>query len=284
MIKKLLSLYLFTGIIGLATSFGQASCSPGFSCLPVGATEGICPDSATGIPSSVLGSPYSTSISIKIPASYTYMGTPYNLTHLGVTEVKIDTATTTTPGTYYPLSVIGLSYSGNGTNTPSGGASGISGYTMNNFSYWPAPGNACVVVSGTPTKAGTFPIKILSYVRVNIGIFAWLAAPDNTDYRMVVAPTAGIEELDLNKFAVKQNVPNPFNYKSEIIFSSLTSTDVDFKIYNMLGKVVISKTVKAEKGSNTIPVDASTLSPGIYVYALKNGDKTITKRMIVSNK
>lgn len=280
MTKKLLSL-CFTGMVCIANSFGQSTCIPNFTCLPGAATEGICPDSATGIPAGTLSVAYSTSISIKIPASYTYLGTPYNLTHLGVTEVTIDTSAAGS-GTYVPLSSIGLSYLGNGVNTL-GASTNISGYTMANFCYWPAPGNACVVVSGTPTKSGTFPIKILSQVRVNLGFgFAWLPAPDNTDYKMVVAAAAGIETLDLNKFSVKQNTPNPFNLKSDITFSSLNSTDVEFKVFNMLGKIVMSKTIKAERGSNTFTIDASSFSPGIYVYSITNEDKTITKRMIVS--
>jgi hypothetical protein len=282
MMKKLLSL-CFTGMVCIANSFGQASCTPSFSCLSGTATEGICPDSATGIPAGTMGIAYTTSLSIKIPASYTYSGTTYNLTHLGVTEVTIDTSAAGS-GTYVPLSSIGLNYVGNGVNTL-GSSTNIPSFTMTNYCYWTAPGGACVIVSGTPNKSGTFPIKITSQVRVNLGFgFAWFPAPDNTDYKMVVANTAGIETLDLNKFEVKQNTPNPFNFKSEIAFSSLNSTDVDFKVYNMLGKVMLSKTFKAEKGSNTISLDASSFSPGIYVYSIKNGDKTITKRMIVSNK
>jgi hypothetical protein len=101
---------------------------------------------------------------------------------------------------------------------------------------------------------------------------------------MVVANTAGIESIDLTKFDVKQNIPNPFNSISDITFSSLNSTDVDFKVYDLLGKVILSKSVKADKGLNTIQMDASSFAPGIYVYSIKNGDKTITKRMIVSTK
>jgi hypothetical protein len=283
MIKKLLPLYLFTVIIGIVSSFGQASCTPNLSCLPGGATEGICPDSTTGIPAGVIGTPYSTSMSIKIPTSYTSGGTTYNFTHFAITDVSVDTSASAS-GTYYPLSVIGMDYLGNGTNSPSG-ASGISSYTMTKYCYWSSPGTACVVLTGTPTKAGTFHFKIKSQIRAFIiAAYTWFPAPDNTQYRLVVATTAGIDSPDLNKFEVKQNTPNPFNVKSDIVFTSANSSDVDFKIFNMLGNVVYSKVVKSERGSNTVTVDASTLSPGIYMYSLKNGDKTITKRMIVTNK
>lgn len=284
MIKKLLSLYLLTVSIGIISSFGQASCTTDFSCLPGGATEGICPDSAAGLPLAVLSTPYTVTMSVKIPASYTYSGTTYNLTHFGITEVTVDTSASGS-GTYVPLTSIGLNYLGSGSNAPSGGANAIGSYTMTRYCYWPAPSNACVVVSGTPTKVGTFPVKIKSQIRtVVLGSGIWIPAPDNTEYKIVVAATAGVDEMNANKLEVKQNQPNPFHGKSEITFLTQNANEIDFKVYNMLGKIVLAKTIKADKGSNTIELEASSFAPGIYMYSLKNDDKTITKRMIVSNK
>jgi hypothetical protein len=283
MMKKLLFLYLFTAVTGISVTFGQASCTTDFSCLPAGATEGICPDSATGLPSAVLSVAYNITMSVKIPASYTYSGTTYNLTHFGITEVTVDTSAAGS-GTYVPLTAIGLNYMGSGSNMPSGGANAIPSYTMTRFCYWAAPSSACVVVSGTPTKVGTFPVKIKSQIRtVVLGSGIWIPAPDNTEYKIVVAATAGVNDLAA-KFEVKQNQPNPFSLKSEITFTTQNANEVEFKVYNMLGKVVSSRMIKADKGSNTIELDASSFSPGIYMYSIKNGDKTITKRMIVSGK
>ena len=92
----------------------------------------------------------------------------------------------------------------------------------------------------------------------------------------------GIEALDLTKFDVGQNQPNPFNGKTTINFSSVAPTDVEFKVYNMVGAVVYKNTFKAERGANTINIDANSFAPGVYMYSVRNGEKTITKRMIVS--
>jgi hypothetical protein len=280
--KKLLFTFLFTSLIGVTDILAQAaSCTPSLTCLGT-ATEGICPDSATGIPSASFGVAYNTTVSVKIPASYTYMSTTYNLTHFGITDVEIDTTTGAT-GTYVPLSAVGLTYLGNGANSPSG-ATGISGYTMTKYSYWNAPGNACVIVSGTPNKAGTFPIRIKSQIRTVVISGIWIPAPDNTDYRLVVLPPAGVESMNAVKFEVKQNNPNPFNNVSRIDFSTQNPADIELKVFNMLGSVIYTKTIKADKGSNSFELDASGFSPGVYVYSMKNGEKTITKRMIVSAK
>jgi hypothetical protein len=283
MMKKLLFALFLTSAFGITETFAQASCTPDLTCLGT-ATEGICPDSTTGIPPASIGSTYNTTVSVRIPAVYTYMGTTYNLTHFVITNVDVDT-TTGGSGTYVPLSAIGLTYLGSGGNSPSGGASGVSGVTMTQHCYWAAPGSACVIVSGTPTKQGTFPIRIKSQIRTLVfGSGVWIPAPDNTDYRMIVMPPAGVESMNAAKFEVRQNNPNPFSSVSKIEFTSQNPADVEFKVFNMLGSVVYSKTIRADKGLNSYDLDASSFSPGIYVYSMKNGDKTITKRMIVSGK
>lgn len=283
MIKKLLSAILLITCVGVMNSSAQALCTSNISCVPTDSTFGICPDSATGIPAGMVNQPYTVTMSIKIPGSTTVSGQTVTLTHLALTEVLIDTATSGS-AVWVDLSTIGLTYLGSGTNTPSGGVSGVGSYTMTKYGYWDAPGQSCVIVSGTPTKSGTFPIKIKSQGRaIFFGTGTWAPAPDNTDYRLVVAPApAGIEAMDLAKFTVKQNVPNPFSEKSEIQFSSVSTNDVDFKVYNLLGSMVYNNTFKSVKGINTITLDANSFSPGVYMYSVKNGNTTITKRMVVS--
>lgn len=284
MIKKLLSTVLFIASVGVMNSSAQALCTSNISCVPTDSTFGICPDSATGIPSGALNQAYTVTMSIKIPASTVVSGVSYNLTHLALTEVKVDTSTSGA-AVWVDLSAIGLTYLGSGTNAASGGVTGISGYTMTKYCYWDAPGQSCVIVSGTPNKTGTFPIKIISQARaVFFGQGTWAAAPENNDYRLVVAAPSGVGSMDLVKFEVSQNTPNPFSDKSEIRFSSVNSSDVEFKVYNLLGSVVYNSNFKSVKGINTISIDANSLTPGVYMYSVKNGAGTITKRMVVSNK
>ena len=109
-------------------------------------------------------------------------------------------------------------------------------------------------------------------------------AKTNKQYRSIVMAPAGIETLDLTKFDVNQNSPNPFSDYTEIRFSSVSPANVQFKVYNMLGAVIYDKVMAAEKGANIIKIADHSFAPGIYIYSVSNGDKTITKKMIVSNK
>lgn len=279
MIKKLLSSFLMITSVGVINSSAQALCTTDVTCVPTGVDHGICPDSATNIPAGTLNQAYTVTMSILTPAIFIYMGAPVNISRLALTDVQVKIA-----GTYVPLANLGLTYEGSGTNTPSGGVAGPSGYTMTKFCYWDAPSSSCVLVSGTPNATGDFPIRIISKVRVEVlGQFTWQDAPINDDYHLLVNST-GIASLDLTKFDVTQNKPNPFTEKSEIQFSAVNSSDVEFKVYNLLGSVVYASNFKSVKGTNTISLEANSFSPGVYMYSVKNGNTTITKRMVVSNK
>lgn len=292
MIKKLLSSVLFVASVGVAGAFAQANCTPDISCIPVDTTFGICPDTIAGLPHGLIGTPYSVTMSIKIPGTTTYQGQSLALTHLGLTKVWVDTVAADSniysdgfpDSRFVDLTTIGLDYDGSGVNTPNG-ASGVGGYTMTKHGYWDAPGSACVVVSGTPTKVGTFHIRIISFGRVNFSGFGiWNSAPVNNHYKLIIAPNGsmGIESIDMSKFEVMQNAPNPFSEKTEIRFNSPSVNVVDFKVYNLVGAVVYTESVKAEKGENTITLKANAFAPGVYMYSVKNGAETITKRMVVT--
>ena len=285
MIKNLLSTVLLFTSVGVMESSAQALCTSNVSCVPADSTFGICPDSATGIPSGSLGQAYNVTMSIKFPGTTTVGGQTFTLTHLGITDVDVDTATSGAPA-FVPISTVGLNYLGSGANTPSGGATGISGFTMTKFCYWDAPGNSCVILSGTPNKVGTFKVRIKSKARALVfGFGQWSDAPENTDYRLVVSSGPnGIASLEINKFEISQNIPNPFSDKTEIRFTSGNNSEVEFKVFNLLGSVVYSSNLKSVKGVNTISLEANLFNPGVYMYSIKNGANTITKRMVVSAK
>jgi hypothetical protein len=288
MIKKLLSVVLFVSTVGVANSFAQANCTPDISCVPADSTFGICPDSATGIAAGSLGVAYTQTMSLKVPTT----SSGVTVTHLALTDVLIDTDTSSVEN-YVSITTIGLDYLGNGSNTLQPGTSGPPSFTMTKYCVWDAGTEGCVIVSGTPTMAGTFPIRIKSRARISTTVFgttatSWTntsgstAVPDNNDYKLVVAGPSSIELLNMTQFDVAQNAPNPFNAQTEIHYSSVNAADIDFKVYNVVGAVVYSQTFKADKGANVITLKANSFAPGTYMYTVKNGNQVITKRMVVT--
>ena len=55
------------------------------------------------------------------------------------------------------------------------------------------------------------------------------------------------------------------------MISSEEDATADLTLVDVSGKVVVNKSLSVQKGSQTIPVDVSSLSPGIYFVKYANG-------------
>lgn len=109
-------------------------------------------------------------------------------------------------------------------------------------------------------------------------------------YVIKVRPSASsgclpLATIDLKStlFDVQGNYPNPFTGTTEIRFTNANRSDVEFEVRNMVGKQIISRTIKAERGENNISFNAEKFIPGIYFYTINDGKKSITRKMIVSS-
>jgi hypothetical protein len=83
-------------------------------------------------------------------------------------------------------------------------------------------------------------------------------------------------------YKLSQNYPNPFNPTTKISFTIPSSELVTLKIYNILGKEVMTL-VNEVKNAGTFEVqfDASNLSSGAYFYRLETGNFVETKKMML---
>jgi hypothetical protein len=120
------------------------------------------------------------------------------------------------------------------------------------------------------------------------GLHKEVASDTNTYYSPGAFPdgATGIEDqsdgLAPAHFELNQNYPNPFNPTTVIHFSLANESAVTLKVFNCLGQevaTVLDRTMGA--GQFFVNFDASQLSAGVYLYTLKAGQNTQTKRMIL---
>jgi len=104
-----------------------------------------------------------------------------------------------------------------------------------------------------------------------------------------VDPT-GVEDnvVDLpTEFGLSQNYPNPFNPTTEINFALPENSHVTLEVFNVLGQRVltlIDSDMKAGYQSvtwNGKDNQNQSVSSGIYLYVLKAGENTFTKKMMM---
>jgi serine protease len=84
------------------------------------------------------------------------------------------------------------------------------------------------------------------------------------------------------KFELAQNYPNPFNPSTTIKFSIPSESHVILKIYDMLGREVRTL-LNDEKAPGTYSINfiAGNLPSGVYLYKLKAGNYTDTKKLVL---
>lgn len=111
--------------------------------------------------------------------------------------------------------------------------------------------------------------------------------PFTLDYYSIVIKdsancASGIENIEMSKFIINKNTPNPFTEKTKISFNSPAISDVEFKVYNMLGKLVYNENLKAKQGNNMIQFFSKDLPAGVYMYSLRSDNHIVTRRMVVA--
>ena len=146
---------------------------------------------------------------------------------------------------------------------------------------WKAIGS--VEGKGTTTEKSDYlytdesPVNGISYYRLKQIDF------DGT-YKILNAEM--VEFTQVNDYALEQNYPNPFNPSTVINYSIPTAGQVKVTVYNLLGSEV-AVLVNEYKEAGNYSVEFSTenlknnLGSGVYIYSLKAGSFTQTRKMVV---
>jgi len=88
-----------------------------------------------------------------------------------------------------------------------------------------------------------------------------------------------VSQLPTN-FKLEQNYPNPFNPSTAINFTLPAAGNTVLEVFDIQGRLV-STLVNRElfSGQHSINFDASNLSSGVYIYRLRAGDFSLTRKM-----
>jgi len=113
-----------------------------------------------------------------------------------------------------------------------------------------------------------------------------------SDHSDIISGTLEILETDVvnitsNNFSLDQNYPNPFNPITTLRYNLPKASQVNVSVYDMLGNIVKNLVNKNQSsGSKSIQWDATNnegevVSAGVYIYMIKAGDFSQTKKMIL---
>lgn len=77
------------------------------------------------------------------------------------------------------------------------------------------------------------------------------------------------------------NYPNPASGSTTILVGLKDAKAFEVAIYNAVGQLVDTYKVNGHIGGNEIHIDLNNFSAGVYVYNVKVGNSTVTKKLIV---
>jgi pectate lyase len=84
------------------------------------------------------------------------------------------------------------------------------------------------------------------------------------------------------KFDLKQNYPNPFNPSTKISYQLKNSGYVTLAIYDILGKQIETLVNQNQQsGEYSTLFNAAQYPSGMYVYTLRCGNESVTKKMLL---
>jgi hypothetical protein len=130
------------------------------------------------------------------------------------------------------------------------------------FQYDNQPGNA--LQGDPPTAFGENFISVMTVDKAEV----WTNVEENN--------------IPIYDYDVSQNYPNPFIGSSTVKVNVRQSTGLSLEVVNMMGQQVYTVDAGvAQPGMNTITIDGTKLTTGVYFYTVRAGDTAITKKMIV---
>ncbi len=243
----------------VAVVFASAQCTPD----PQYTAPGIYPDTAVGLAPAYVGVQYNENITIITPTDTT-------VDILGqMVGVTIDSINLT--------SVLGLPNGFEYACDPP--SCGFPGGTIKCAELYS-------IIPPDASQIGTHNIifETTSYAS-NVPFVGVYQQDDVIDYYYIeiLGATSTINKFDNTTFELKGVFPNPAVNNAKIQFISGTPEAVTFKVYNLLGEEVDSQIIHSQRGVNTINVNTTSYSKGMYLYSINNGSEILTKRMIVKN-
>jgi hypothetical protein len=246
-VKQFLQYILFCCFPLLTGIQVSAQCEPDTSCTDITNTGAFCPKI---LPDIIINEPYETVLTVIPPSEFQFEA---NL--LEIAYIEIDSVLNFPPGITYAA----------------------------NADRFYADSAYCVLLSGIPTQAGVFTLKlyITPYIRLPLfGIIKGPQAIDSTSVVLTVQDVTSTEFPHTKQFEVLQNVPNPFSQSTRIGFYTPISDNINLKIYSILGELIYEESRLVVPGEHFFRFDGSGLFAGSYLYLVTSSSSHQTKKLI----
>lgn len=243
-----MSRFLFFLIFISSVVSGYSQCQP--STNFGNEVYGISPDTIENFDVGYLNQFYSQQVDVKIPNNAAFAGMPF----ISVSYGKMEYLNGLPPGLSYQCA-----------KTASQPCSYI-------------PGIGCMVVSGTPTQAGIFPLDI------KLKIYTSLSQTYNISlegYYIEIQEPVGIKNQTVQKLKIENPAPNPAHDLTKFKIESIEHGKAEIRVFDLVGKEIYHKNHRIEPGVNSLKYNTSQLPEGVYIYRIEAFEQSATGRLYI---
>lgn len=140
-----------------------------------------------------------------------------------------------------------------------------------------------ISLANQPDSGAIVTVKKVITNHFDMGITNWDTDIGNYIFYNLREPSSVfVSNPGTDDFLLGQNYPNPFNPVTVIDYSLPSNSFVTLKVYDILGKEVITLVNKnQEAGGYKVEFNGTNLPSGLYIYKLTAGNYTSTKKMML---
>ncbi|ACF14322.1 filamentous haemagglutinin family outer membrane protein [Chloroherpeton thalassium ATCC 35110] len=155
----------------------------------------------------------------------------------------------------------------------------IASYT--NTSALEGQGTTSNTTSYNYTDSDVYLGESYTYKIVSVDISGTAYEYETTVSVEITEAVTSESETKAYEYALEQNYPNPFNPSTIIRFSLKQAGNTTLRVFDMLGREILSKQFTGNAGWNAYQFNASGLSSGMYYYQISSGSFVETKKMML---
>lgn len=129
-----------------------------------------------------------------------------------------------------------------------------------------------IVVGYIPGNGTSLTPRNYSFVDKNVptGYYSYRLRQMDYDGSYALSSIVEVDVMAPVEFSLNQNYPNPFNPATTISFSLAVDSKVSLKVYDVLGKEVVTlASSDFSAGTHNLSFNATGLTSGIYVYQIE---------------
>lgn len=211
---------------------------------------GVFPDTVQNLADGTVNALYTQQVDVKVPADGSFAGFPF---------IIVDSAEV--------ISIEGL---------PPGISYQCNENASSECMYLP-DAVGCFILSGIPTSEGDYDLII------NLRVYTAIIPYDLpfSGYHITIDGSVGIYDAPNLSFKLSAPQPNPADANTAIFISTKKTGEGLFRLYDLVGREVLTRTIRLSQGKNKLEFDTARLPEGVYIYRVDAFQSVVTSRLLI---